>query len=749
MPTYAEIIEQDFEILETAASELDAASDGFEDVAANYRSEVASLPGHEELWVGESAGAASFQFSATEQELDAAKAEARALAAVIRDGKAELVRLRGALEAVVADIRAEGFEVNGEGRVLLDPEWANDTEYERLTRDRGVRQGEVDRAVEAVGQADDSLHLALTQFMEANDGRRAGIFNGAAEDTADEVLAARAHELGGRLAAGEELSADERAELVRLLELEADDPEFARELLDGLGGAGFVDLAAQVGGQVVGGEGDTRRDFVALQDHMRTLLATGTDVPSLEPGSMEHGQWARTEQGLLYGRFMAELDEAGRAEYRVDGLTGQDVRGYQLLTSLMSSGEADYSQRLLHDLADNIRAAEDPSMGGDPDFWLQGSDEAGVDGLDDTDLEWFTVDPMDTMLGIMGDQPPIATSYLDPSGGNGRLEYLIDERDWSHMNMFVTPTQAVDVPTGQDGFGAALQAATTGVPAGERPVELRLTSGGGAITEMVFDKFSANEAALIADGGQFQSLRPELARMTAAYMGDFQAQLSGLEILPEAEGRVELGDRDAVAAFLGQLGRDQEAHGIITGAQQAYTTLAVDSAMTIELPSDVGREEAVSQAVAPGAQMAGVMSEARANAVFEQGIAGDQEHNDRVGMIQDWTGVVLDQAVGAVSARYEVAGAVVEWGVGELSDAIFSTLERDNSDQAAEDARDGYMADYDSAMASASNAVTVAAGERYGEDSQMPRLFRNTVEMATRDNFGRMIDWQPPEGSQQ
>ncbi|MDT0445865.1 hypothetical protein [Streptomyces johnsoniae] len=745
MPTYAEIIEQDFEILETAASELDAASDGFEEVAVNYRSEVASLPGHEELWVGESAGAASFQFSATEQELDAAKAEARALAAVIRDGKAELVRLRGALEAVVADIRAEGFEVNGEGRVLLDPEWANDTEYERLTRDRGIRQGEVDRAVEAVGQADDSLHLALTQFMETNDGRRAGIFNGAAEDTADEVLAARAHELGGRLAAGEELSADERAELVRLLELEADDPEFARELLDGLGGGGFVDLAAQVGGQVVGGEGDTRRDFVALQDHMRTLLATGTAVPSLEPGSMEHGQWARTEQGLFYTQFMAELDEAGRAEHRVEGLTGQDVRGYQLLTSLMSSGEADYSQRLLHDLADNIRAAEDPSMGGDPDFWLQGSDEAGVDGLDDTDLEWFTVDPMDTMLGIMGDQPPIATSYLDPSGGNGRLEYLIDERDWSHMNMFVTPTQAVDVPTGQDGFGAALQAATTGVPAGERPVELRLTEGGGAITEMVFDKFSANEAALIADGGQFQSLRPELARMTAAYMGDFQAQLSGLEILPQSEKPVELGERSDIVSFLGQLGRDQEAHGIITGAQQAFTAVSVDRALATELPEGIGQEEAVVQAVAPGAQMAGIMSEARANAVFEQGIAGDEEHNARMGLIQDWTGVVLDEVVGVASERYPVVGPAIEWGVGELSDAIFSTLERDNSERAAADAGAGYLADYESAVFSAGNAVEVAAVGRYGEDSDAPRVLRNAAEMEIMEFFGLRIEWDHPD----
>ncbi|WP_049565347.1 hypothetical protein [Streptomyces sp. SBT349] len=740
MPTYAEIMEQDFGVLETAASELDAAGNGFEEIAGRYRDEVASLPGHEDLWVGESASAASVRFSVTEQEWDAATTEARALAGVIRDGKAELVRLRDALETVVADIRAERFSVSGEGRVLLNPDWANDTESDRLERERSAWQGVLDRAVEAVTQADESLHRALTRMTVETDGRQAGIFNGGAEDTTDEVLAGRAQELAARLAGGEELSARERAELIRLMELEASDPEFAREMLDGLGGEGFVNLSAQIAGQVAGGEGDTRRDFLTIQDHMRTLLATGTDVTTLGPG------WSRTDGEQFYTRFMSELDEAGRAEYQVEGLTESDVRGYQLLASVMGSGEAEYPARLLHDLADHIRAAEDPAVGGDPDFWLQSGDDQGVDGLDEEDLEWFRADPMDAMLGIMGDQPSVATSYLDPGGGNDRLEYLIDERDWSQMTMQISPTTAVDLPSSHEGFGAALQAATTGVPAGERPTELHLTRGGERITELVFDKFAADDAALIADNGAFATLRPELATMTAAYMGDFQAQLTRMEINDAAEGLVTLGEPEEIAAFLSQLGRDQDAHGIVTGAQQAYTTLALDHAMTAELPPGMGLEETVSQAVAPGAQIAGIMSEARANAIFEEGIAGDQQHNDRVTMVQDWTGVVLDEAVGRVADRYPVAGPVIEWGVGELSDSIFATLERDNSEQAAQDAGESYTAGYEAAVDSAANAVTVAAGERYGSDSDAPRILRNTVRMTTQDNFGVQIAWKPPEG---
>ncbi|RBM20217.1 hypothetical protein [Streptomyces sp. PT12] len=727
MPGYGEIIEQDFEVLETAASELEAASEGFAEVARRYRSEVASLPGHEDLWVGESAEAASFRFSVPEEELDAAKAEALAIARVLRDGKAELVRLRGALESVAADIRAEGFGVSGDGRVLLDPDWANDTESTRLERERSAWQGELSRAVEAVCQADESLHLALTRLTTERDGRRAGIFNGAADDTTDEVLAGRARELADRLAAGDALSEAERDELNRLLELEAHDPEFARELLDGLGGDGFVDLAAH-----------TWQDSGPLQDHLRTLLATGTTLPGP----------ATPQQDAFYREFMTELDEAGRAGHLVEDLSDHEVRGYQLLLSVMDGGEAAWSARLLHDLGDNIRAAEDPSLGGDPGIWAHGTDDIGVDGLDASDLEWLRTDPMDTVLGIMADQPGIATAYLDPAGDNGRLAYLIDDREWSQLSMRISPTGAVDIPSTLDGFGAALQAATTGVPADERPTQLHLTHGGRRIMEMAFEKFAENDASLIADEGPFAPLRPELARMTGAYMGDFQQQLSGLEINPPNEGHVALGSPEEIRAFLVQLSGDQEAHGIVTGAQQAYTTLAVDYAMGLELPPNISREEVVYQAVAPGAQVAGILSEARANAAFEEVIESDQAHNDRVTMVQDWTGVILDEAVGRAAERYPVAGPVIEWGVGELSDSIFSTLERDNSEQAAGDAESGYMADYRSALASAGNSVTVAAEARYGPDSDGARILRNTAEIATLENFTERIEWELPETQQ-
>ncbi|WP_059009361.1 DUF6571 family protein [Streptomyces specialis] len=744
MPTYHEIIEQDFAALDAGATELDAAADGFARAADTYRTRVASLPNHDELWVGDSAGAASFQFSQTEGELDAAKAEARSLAGVIRDGHAELLRLRGELENVAAEIRAEGFGIDGDGRVTLNPEWANDTESERLERERSTWQGRLDRAVEGVSQADDSLRLALSQIVEGEDGRRAGIFNGGAEDSTEEVLAGRAEELARRLADGGNLSGEELSELNHLLELEAADPLFARSLLEGLGGDGFVSLSARIADQVIGGEGDARQSFTSLQHHLATALAAGTDVPTLEPGTLDHGQWAQTEQGLFYARFMDELHEAGMAGYEVDSLTQQDVRGYQLLTSLMSTDDPDYSQRFLHDLADNIRAAEDPSLGGDEDIWRLRGDDLGADGLDADEQEWFTADPMDAVLGVMGHQPDVATAYLDPQDGNGRLDYLLDERDWySQVNM-ATGGPLLSVPGDMQGLGAALQAATTGVPADQSPTitGLNPTEAGGRIVHDVVEKFSDDGKDLIADDGKFATLRPELARMTAAYMGDFQMGLSDLTIMEGTEGYAELDARD-IRDFLGQLGRDSEAHGIITGAQQAYTAVAVDLAINQPREADISLDNAIENAVSPGAQMAGIMSEARAGAVYDAGIAGDEEFNSTLGTVEQWTGIVLDTAVGVATDRYPLAGPIIDWGVGELSGSVFETLQRDNSEQAAEDAGNAYDEGYQAAIGAAQNAVDLATEGRYDEDSNAPAHLRNSATRTVTLFFGAQIGWTP------
>ncbi|MER6522369.1 hypothetical protein ABT246_36725 [Streptomyces sp. NPDC001553] len=76
-----------------------------------------------------------------------------------------------------------------------------------------------------------------------------------------------------------------------------------------------------------------------------------------------------------------DLREAAEGPNAISRGHGQQVRGYQSLVTLMQNGDG-YSAPFMHDLADDIRSAEDKKRGGDPNMWdLQGtSAERDADG---------------------------------------------------------------------------------------------------------------------------------------------------------------------------------------------------------------------------------------------------------------------------------------------------------------------------------------------------------------------------------
>ncbi|GAB2906860.1 hypothetical protein [Streptomyces mayteni] len=748
MPTFSEIVRQELTGLESAAEAFDAAAGELAEVKVDYAQRVACVSRTGSVWAGEAADAASQRFSNTEGEFGAAEAEARALAGLFRDGYAELTRLRAQVVRLAIDVREAGFVVDGHGRIADALDRSNIPELaDQRAEARYELQAEASRLLGLFEEADRNLRLALEQVVEGRDARRAGIFNGGTSDDADQVLAERAAELAGRVAAGDELSASVLAELRQLVELNDDDPEFTRLLLDDLGADGLLRMTAQIGSQLTGdGDAVTRLNYTHLQDHMATALATATRVPTLEPGSSEWGQWSRTPDGQFYTRFMSGLRESGTAQYAVNGVTAQAVRGYQLLATLMESGpdraDDEYAQRFLHDLADDIRAAETA----DPGLWRLRAHATGPDGLDDDDLAWLALDPMDTALDAMSRQPNVAAAYLDPAGGNDRLEYLLNERSWEHLEM-AGPGTSSTIARGDDsgtGFAAALQSATTGVPAGASPsaTGLERTEAGARIMHDAMEEFSTNTGR-ISNGGDFGFMRPELARMTAAYMADFQYSIGDqMRLEPAPAISADLGSM-RLAEFLSQLGRDPEAYGVVTGAQQAYTAAVVNYEINAS-EADLDVTARLQQAVVPGTVIAGLMSEARANAVYEAGLASDEAFNSNLDMVQEWTGVVLDEAVGRVAERYPAAGPAVEFGVGFVTDTVFDTLRRDNAEQYATDASADYTAGYNAALDAARGAVNASTAGQGHNDDTLNGLW-NAVTIGVRGDFGSMIEWEPPQ----
>ncbi|MGP3968129.1 hypothetical protein [Streptomyces sp. 6N223] len=575
---------------------------------------------------------------------------------------------------------------------------------------------------------------------------------------ASDANTAEAAELVEGVINADDLSVTELNALNEFLENNAQNGDFNRALMSGISPEGLAELAERLPERISGGDEELRPGYSQLQQNIANSLANATDVGRPQPGDPWYPNWSATSEAQWYIDFMEDFHEVGRSEIDV-GFSDYDVRGYQLLTQLMEAGNADYSSGFLTDVADDIRDAEE----GNDDFWpTHYGDAAGVEGTDWEDLERFNLDPVNSVLGIMGRQPEAAALWLDPDR-NDNLDYLINDRNWetNYKSLMTSPYSVTELPMLPDdhsGFGNALEAATTGHPAWSDEAYHR-TPAGDRIMQDVVEAFSADEGALIADDGKFVDIRAQLGHSAAAFMEDIQYTLGeqanllhapqdDLPDLFEYEGGQ---GHNMVGLFISQVGRNPEAYGALTGAQQAYTALAVDVAMNGHSGSGVNVGERVENAIAPGATVAGILADARADAVFNDRIAEDEAFNQKVDIAETAAGLILGEGVGLLTERLPVGGDVISWGVEELQGSIFDSIRRDSSDEARADANDEYWAAQDAMGEAARNAIDVA-GQNYvpqqpGEnvDATLEDL-RNGVGETINAHWDDKYHWtEPPE----
>ncbi len=164
--------------------------------------------------------------------------------------------------------------------------------------------------------------------------------------------------------------------------------------------------------------------------------------------------------------------------------------------------------------------------------------------------------------------------------------------------------------------------------------------------------------------------------------------------------------------FLGSVGQDPDAYGAITHAQQAYTTgLVGDALRHPERHADMG--EAIRNAVHPGGEIAGMMSEARAHAVIDLKTHENSEYNEGVENNAKWTNRIID----LVGAKYlellPVGGDVVTWIQEDITAAVVEKSHRDIPDDVALASGKGYTNAETAAKEAAASAV-LAGGKAAG-----------------------------------
>ncbi|MGK5547251.1 hypothetical protein ACSNOH_21320 [Streptomyces sp. URMC 127] len=506
MLTYHQVMTTDLALLTKAAEKWDRAAKDFETVQKTYNSQVRNV-GIDGSWTGIARTFAETANKQTYEQYTAAATEARAIASVLRDAHTQFTELRGKLKTLLAEAAEKDIKIDDNGRATYTKKAGNDPDRQTALAD--IRKAEdswtssVAALVQAFDDADQGVKLALSAAVQDTD-KHDGIdhsFNAKAEGDIEKVEGRREAELATKLSSTGHLDAKELAEMQRLFRDNEKSKEFSQTLLSTLGPEATIKFTNKVNEIAHDSGTKNKADYLSLDRGMARSLGAAMQVPGfrvdgkqLAPGTQEYYQaykkWLDSPDGSFYKHWMHGLKAAGVKQYKQDGLTDnlrigegreQKVRGYQCLVTMMQNG-GNYSPQFLHDLTDDMMAAEKK----DKNIW----DLYGPFSKKDT--KWFAYDPVDRALGIMSKNPEASTSYFDPKAvvfdreandgagvysKNDRFDYLREKRDWAVMNTVDTKGNwehtgpDAEAKDGHKGFGEALQAAATGRAPGVHAAE--------------------------------------------------------------------------------------------------------------------------------------------------------------------------------------------------------------------------------------------------------------------------------------
>ncbi|MFJ2730644.1 hypothetical protein [Streptomyces collinus] len=543
----------DLAALTGAAERWDGMAAEFAKQETAYRRDVHGIAAAPS-WSGMSAEAAHGRFGVTLTELQYAQTEARAIASLLRDAHARFTELKGRLTAVRGEARAAGMRVSDRGLVSADPEHAKEPD-EATVRSW---QDRIDAAVRAVTDADAGVETALAAVVVDADPPAGGRgFNGRALGDVEKYEALAAEDALGRLGRGGHLSRHDLAELERTFRDNSGDEAFSRTLLDDLGAAGTITLTNELNDLVHVRGGASAETYATIESGLANTLATATRDT--------HSPW--------YRHWRAAVRRAGVRHYATDaqGERLDKAVGYQSLVTLMSRGHG-YAPRMLEDLTDDMIAAERR----EPGIWRLKDTYSGGHG------GWFANDPVDGALALMSRDPHTAADYL---GSDARMRYLVEERDWKvvlHEHAGAKTGTYAAGPDGDDraGFGAALQAAATGIDPADRHAHYVPHTGPNEAVFRSALKHLSNQ------GDDFPpSLRRPMANVLVNHGATVHAAMSEIDI-----GHSPL-KQDQLFEVTKQVSKDQHAYGTLNGGlnQAMVASIHSDQARSAESLTRAGR----------------------------------------------------------------------------------------------------------------------------------------------------------------
>lgn len=758
--TYSDLMQVDLGKLGTAVSDWKKAVTQLKQLEADARDGL-KRKSDRARWEGVNAGVTREFVNKTAREFADLHAEANSIFQVLDDAHRELEALQKSVRTLTGEAKGKGYTVqdNGDGTVSVGVRPGSGADAKDGKDDtKQDRQRYADSLTGKVAHANDidvSTKLALKR-AHGSDPYNAGH---AKYSSLNDAQVERALELARKR---EDMTDRELAELNKLLRHNGreEDGGFATEFFEGLGGPRQT-LEFYAAMSIDGTDGDASKTRLAgvqdLQKYMGHALANATDpyTPQSVRGDRQH----------LPSWWGAEFRKLGTQEIEWERNMWSKPYGYQVLGGLLRYGN--YDPAFLTPIAEHVTQLHQD----DPHRFLANKPAGSDDryGFNPSGRLGTGNEPLNSVLEALGHSPEAAeqfftqkptaynedgtvksgektdfTSYLDLFTKKD-FEWTADTN--SHHVLADEEAAKKVLNFGPNALGHALEAAATGHPYDSSTVDpsVKHSEAQAKLVHDIVEKFAKNPDLLTHNmngdlkeekTGPLYALRDSLGNISADYIGDFQRSMymepSDSRIFPVNGAAADL-DPGNAQRFLGLVGQDPDAYSAITSAQQAYTTNVVHEFLKAEGKGLTAEDDSrVGNLVAPGAAIAGVMSNSRADAIYDYQTAENKDFNEAAADNAKWVNRIVGLGTAAIPAPFSVVGEPVNWLAEDVTESVLKSINKDTTDKAELDAGREYSEGRRAAM----QASTVAVTSYFAHHREIDAETKEAITLAVRTQAG-------------
>ncbi|MEU8958348.1 hypothetical protein AB0C93_29085 [Streptomyces sp. NPDC048518] len=627
-------------------------------------------------WAGYNATVSREFIAKTAEEFADAHTQARTVRNILKDTLGELRKHQEGLKgAIAAGVKKDLTVVASGGGFTVKAKDGSKTSQGEVDALRDDIQRYVDRAT----KSDDSASKVLTAiadhdrlgFSDANYGSRDAA--AAAVKEADELshLAKKNPS---------DLTVAEFDRLNSGLKKYADDELFSERFATKLGAKGTLEFWANINDPNANPELNYARHgkFDDLQKNLSLTLASATQSDAL----------GMTE-------WTSKVVDLGNRPIGNGG-----PMGFQVMSNLMRWGNFD--DQFLTDYGSRLMETEKRlTHNGTGEAWRRTAGDIHLNRTG-SDTGW---DPVTGFTKGLSNSPAAATEFFNdrfiskddennPFKGQNKtnFEYLFEEREWpSDVGDDGKPSNA-----GRNNLALALEAATTGHPAGELPTAETAPHNAeqAKLMESIASSIAKNptnltEHSYMSDSiGQIASeYLPDIARATS----DADDGNGSVPRLFPISGTVAEMSHSEASRLLVSIGQNPEGNAAVEVGQKAYMANLLEYHMNPDLPHDQSyrhsAEDTIKEITRRSAEIGGTLAIGRQEAILGPANADGGDYDNALSQKKNLVSGAIGTGigVGASLVASPVTGAAIGGVGGTVSSIVLEYLFKDSESKTLQD----------------------------------------------------------------